>query len=73
MRIRWENVFGLMFLIFCIYLFFKAKPYLNRIFEDLTEGHYYHNHDPMLRIIMFGLICITIVAVAKVISKAERF
>ena len=69
MRIRWENVFGLMFFIFCIYLFFKVKPYLNRIFEDLADGYYYHSHDPMLKVIMFGLICVTIVAVAKIISN----
>ena len=68
MRIRWENVFGLIFFIFCIYLFFKVMPYLNRIFEDLTDN-YYHSHDPMLRVIMFGIICMTIVAVAKIISR----
>ncbi len=69
MRIHWENIFGLLLLIFGIYLFVKIRPYLDRIFEDLANGYYYHSHDPMLRIIMFGLICVTIVAVAKIISK----
>ena len=69
MHIRWENVFGFMFLIFCIYLFVKAKPYLNRIFEDLADGYYYHNHDPVLRVITLVLICLTIVGVVKIISR----
>ncbi len=69
MRIRWDNVFGLMFLILCIYLFVKARPYLNRVFEDLADGYYYHSHDPMLGVIIFGLVCVTIVAVVKIISN----
>ena len=69
MRIRWENMFGLMFFIFCIYLFFKVKPYLDRIFEDMANGYYYHSYDPAFKIIMFGLICVTIVSVVKIISK----
>jgi len=69
MRIRWENIFGLVFLAFCIYLFIKVKPYLNRMFEGLADGYYCYGYDPMLRVILFGLICVTIVAVAKIISK----
>ena len=69
MRIRWENVFGLMFLIFCIYLFFKAKPYLNRIFEDLADGYYFHSGDPTIKLIMLGLVCVTIVAIAAIMSN----
>lgn len=69
MRIRWERIMGISLLGVFIYLFFKVKPYLNRIFEDLADGYYYHSHDPMLRVIMFGLICVTIVAVAKIISN----
>ena len=69
MPMRWTNVFGLMFLIFCIYLFIKAKPFLNSIFEDLADGYYYHNHSPVLRVAVFGLICVTIVAVVKILSE----
>ncbi len=69
MRIRWENIFGVLLLIFGIYMFVKIRPCLDRVFEDLADGYYYHSHDPMLRVIMFGLICVTIVAVAKIISK----
>ncbi|TKJ38326.1 MAG: hypothetical protein CEE38_06095 [Planctomycetes bacterium B3_Pla] len=68
MRIRWENIFGPLLLIFGIYLFVKIRPYLDRVFEDLADGYYYR-YDPMLRIIIFGLVCVTIVAVAKIISK----
>ena len=69
MHIRWENIFGLLLLIFGIYLFVKIRPYLDRVFEDLADGYYYHRYDPMLRVIIFGLVCVTIVAVAKIISK----
>ena len=69
MRIRWENVFGIMFLIFCIYLFIKSKPYMDRIFEDLAGGYYYHSHSPVLRLAIFGLMCVTLVAVVKILSK----
>ena len=68
MLILWKNMFGLMFLIFCIYLFIKAKPFLNRILEDLADGYYY-DHSPALKVAMFGLICVTIVAVVKILSK----
>ena len=68
MRIRWENVFGLMFLIFCIYLFFKAKPCLDRMFENWTNVYYY-SYNPVVRVAMFGLVCLTIVAVVKILSK----
>jgi len=69
MRIRWDNLFGLMALVLCIYLFIKAKPYLDRVFEDLADGYYYHSRDPMLRVIIFGLVCVTIMAVVKIISN----
>ena len=68
MRIRWENVFGLMFFIFCIYLFFKIKPYLNRMFEDWANSYYY-SYSPIVRVAMFGLVCVTIVAVVKLICN----
>ena len=69
MRIRWERIIGISLLGVFIYLFVKIRPYMDRVFEDLADGYYYHSHDPMIRVIMFGLICVTIVAVAKIISK----
>ena len=69
MRIRWENIFGPLLLIIGIYLFVKIRPYLDRVFEDLADGYYYHRYDPMQGIIIFGLVCVTIVAVAKIISN----
>ena len=69
MRIRWENIFGPLLLIFGIYLFIKIRPYLDLVFEDLADGYYYHRYDPMQRVIVLGLICLVIVAVARIISK----
>lgn len=69
MRIRWENIFGLLLLILGIYLFVKIRPYLDRVFEDLADGYYYHRYDPMQRVIVFGLICLVIVAIVKIIAN----
>jgi hypothetical protein len=69
MRIRWENIFGLLLLIFGIYLFVKIRPYLDRVFEDLADGYYHHRYDPMQRVIVFSLICLIIVAIVKIITN----
>jgi len=69
MRIRWENIFGLLLLILGIYLFVKIRPYLDRVFENLADGYYYHRYDPMQRVIVFGLICLVIVAIVKIITN----
>ena len=68
MRINWENLFGMLLFVFCIYLFIKLRPYLGRLFEDLGNGYYYL-HSPVSRIVAIGLVCVTIVAVAKIISR----
>ncbi len=69
MRICWENIFGPLLLIFGIYLFVKIRPYLDRVFEDLADGYYYHRYDPMQRVIVFGIICLVIVAIVKIITN----
>ncbi len=66
MRIKWENIFGVMLFVFCIYLFFKVKPYFDRLFEDM-QNNYYYCYSPVVKIAVFGLICVTIVAVIKMI------
>ena len=68
MRINWENLFGALLFVFSIYLFIKLRPYLDRLFEDMGNGYYYL-HSPVYRIAAIGLVCVTIVAVVKIISR----
>jgi len=68
MRINFENLFGILLFVFCIYLFIRLRPYLDRLFEDLGNGYHYP-YSPLSRIAVIGLVCLTIVAVAKIISR----
>jgi hypothetical protein len=71
MRIRWANIFGLLLVSFCIYLFVKLKPYLDRLFDDLADNYYsgYYDYSPTMKIAVFSLICVTLVAVIKIIMR----
>ena len=68
MRIRWENVFGLMLLIFSIYLFIKMRPFLKNLFENINGG-YYHQDGPVLRVLMLRLLCLKVLEALKIISN----
>ena len=70
MRIRWENIFGLLLFIFAVYMFFKMRPFFNNLFEEVNQVQYYgHGPSMLLRVLMLGLLCLTAIAVAKIISK----
>jgi hypothetical protein len=70
MRVKWENIFGLLLLIFAVYLFIKMRPFFNNLFEDVNQVHYYgYGPSMLLRVLMLGLVCLTAVAVAKIISR----
>ncbi|KKR96380.1 MAG: hypothetical protein UU48_C0032G0004 [Candidatus Uhrbacteria bacterium GW2011_GWF2_41_16] len=71
MEIRWRNIFALLLIIFVFYVFVKIRPFLNNIFDDLNfEGYGYC--DPNIIVILFGMACITIVAVIKIFSDRRR-
>jgi hypothetical protein len=67
MKIKWVNIFGLAFLIFIITLMFKLPGMLDEISYRIDFPHYLH--DPIYGLMFLGLICVTIVAVAKVLSN----
>jgi hypothetical protein len=69
MTIKWGNIFGLLLLIFSIYLFVKLAPCLDRIFENISDGYYGYSESPTIKIAILGLICITIVSVVKIICN----
>lgn len=68
MRIRWDNIFGLLLLIFLIYLFFKFKPVLERMIDDLRYGSSY-SHDPIWTFNILALLCLTLIVMAVFISR----
>ena len=71
MNIRWGNILGLMLIIFGIYLFLKLRPFLENAIEDLNSG-YYHHGDPVFRIAVLGILCITLIGAIKIFSDRKR-
>ena len=70
MRIRWENIFGLLLLIFSIYLFVKMRPFFKNLFEEINQAYYYgYGSGLFIKVLILGLLCITAVAIAKIISR----
>jgi hypothetical protein len=66
MRIKWGNIFALAILTCLIILLSKLPLILDRL-PHTIEIPYYVN-DPRYGIIILGLICVTIVAVVKILS-----
>lgn len=71
MKIRWGNIFGLMLLIFGVYVFLKMRPFLENVFEELNSG-YYHCGNPILGIAVLGLLCITLIGALRILSNRKR-
>lgn len=67
MKIKWLNVFVFAILICLIVLLFKLPKVLDHI-SCTIEIPYYIN-DPTFGIMALGLICVTIVAVVKILSN----
>ena len=69
MSIKWDNIFGFLALIFCIYLFSKMAPYINVFAEALTDGYYFYYDDPVVKILAIGIVCMTVIGIVKIISR----
>ena len=66
MKIKWRNVFAFAILICLIILLLRLSTLVDRI-RPVFWLPYYVN-DPTFGILALGLICVTIVAVVKIIS-----
>ena len=71
MRIRWGNIFGLLALIVSIYVFLKLAPALDTLFDEAGPVRY-HDPDPFHRAVLLGILCITVVAVCKIMCNRRR-
>ena len=67
MKIKWNNIILLLLIIFFIFLLCKLSPILEALAEDFRYS--YRSGDPVIGILSLGLICITIVCVAVVLSR----
>ena len=66
MKIKWGNVFAFAILICLIILLLRLSALVDRVSPVLWTPYYVH--DPAFGILALGLICVTIVAVVKIIS-----
>ncbi|HBG25844.1 MAG: hypothetical protein A2Y10_08325 [Planctomycetes bacterium GWF2_41_51] len=70
MRIRWENLIPLLVVVLIIVLLVKLRPFFKNLFEAINEPHYYHGPDrEVLKILIIGIICFTVLGTAKFLSK----
>ena len=70
MRIRWENILPLFFLILVVVLI--VKSHLFEFFSRSTESLRDHQSNPLYGLACLGVTCITIVGIFKIISNRKR-
>ena len=71
MRFKWENIIPLVVIIILIVLLVKLPPFLHELSGNCRSS-YVRSDDSVVRILSLGLICITIVAVFKIISNNRK-
>ncbi len=67
MKIKWLNIFGLIFLVVILILIFRLPKILDELFYRIYLPYYFN--DPLYGLMFFGLACVTIVAVIKLLMK----
>jgi len=70
MRIKYENIILIVLIITLIVLLIRLPPLLRSLSEDFGTL-YGADGDPAIGIMALGLICITAVAIAKVLSNRK--
>jgi len=71
MRIKWDNIIPLVVIIVLLWLFLKLTSPLRGISRHIASlGR--HNGDPVVGLVALGIICITVVAIFRIISKGRR-
>ena len=71
MRIRWENIIPVVVIIVLIILMIKLQPLLHSLSNDVDILQDRHSN-PVVGILALGLLCVTIVAIVKIISNSRR-
>lgn len=71
MRIKWENIIIPLLIIMLLVLLFHMPDAFRRLSADL-ETVYHGTDDPVIGLVALGIICVTIVGVARIISNNRR-
>jgi len=67
MKIKWGNIFALGILICLIMLLLRLPEILDHLSFSIAIPYYFD--DPMIGLCFFSFICLTIIAVAKILSN----
>jgi uncharacterized membrane protein YqhA len=71
MRTRWDNIVAFTVVIVVLVLLLKVTSPLRSIWRHITAlGR--HNGDPFIGLLALGIICLTVVAIFRVISNGRR-
>lgn len=68
MQIRWNNIFGLLALMFLFYIFVKAQPVVKEFFEELKYNSFMSN-DPVWQFFTLSLFCLSAIAIFVIIFR----
>ena len=67
MKIKWGNIFALAILTCLIMLLFRLPQALDQMYFTIRIPYYLNN--PIIGLCVFGLACLTIVAIVKILSN----
>jgi hypothetical protein len=72
MRINWKNIYGILGVIFAIWLFNKSKQLIVNYIEAAYDNHEFWDKHQALPFLILALICVTAVAIFKIRSERKR-
>ncbi len=67
MKIKWGNIFALGILVCLVALLLRLPEIADRMYFNIRLPYYFDN--PMIGLCFFSFVCLTIVAMAKIITK----
>lgn len=72
MRINWKNIYGFLGVILCIYVCCKTKHVAVAYLESLADNREYLNAHPAMPFLVFALLCVTAIAISKILSQRKK-
>ena len=72
MRVRWENIFALIFLVLLIYFIAGGGTHLRALIAETMSPASWGPHNRVAGLMALGFILISIVAIVKIIVSRPR-
>ncbi len=72
MRINWKNIYGILGVVFCIWVFRHLKPVAITWFEAAENNHEFFEKHPALPSLTLAMICATALAIYKIHSERKK-